>query len=101
VLHLRRRRPELFSPAATYHALCATGGKSRHAVAFKRGENLIAVVPRLVIGLRGDWGDTTLELPPGNWRAEFTGENVAYGPVPLRDLLRAFPVALLVREENP
>ncbi len=100
VLHLRRRRPELFSPDAAYEGLAATGGKSGHVVAFKRGGNLIAVVPRLIIGLGGDWEDTALELPRGNWQMELTGEKLPHKPALLRDLLRAFPVALLVLEEN-
>jgi len=33
-----------------------------------RGENLIAVVPRFKMPLAGEWGDTRLPLPGGEWR---------------------------------
>lgn len=101
VLGLRARRPELFAPSAKYEALYAEGAKSAHVVAFKRGEKLIALAPRLVIGLNGDWQDTKLELPEGAWRNELTGETIAKKSAPLADLLWQFPVALLVREEKP
>jgi (1->4)-alpha-D-glucan 1-alpha-D-glucosylmutase len=101
VLNLRRRRPDWFGPAARYQALAARGHASQHVVAFKRGESLIALVPRLVIKLRNAWRETTVELPPGNWHNELTDEAIPPRPAPLRDLLRKFPVALLSREETP
>jgi (1->4)-alpha-D-glucan 1-alpha-D-glucosylmutase len=92
-LHLRRRRPELF---AGYHPLKVDG---IHAVAFQRGDGLIALAPRLVIGLGDDWGDTALEMPPGRWRDELTGEVAQGGRRRVADLLARFPVALLARED--
>jgi len=73
----------------------AAGSKSRHVAAFTRGGRVVAAAPRLVLGLAGDWGDTSLQLPPGDWFNELTGESVAGGAVRLADLLRRFPVALL------
>ena len=61
-----------------------------------RGGAAITLVPRLVLGLKADWADTTLELPPGNWRNEFTGEMLGAGTVLLSELLNRFPVALLL-----
>ncbi|HKV10322.1 MAG TPA: malto-oligosyltrehalose synthase [Thermoanaerobaculia bacterium] len=96
-LHLRRRRPELFGPQGDYRPLAARGGKAGHAVAFQRGDGAIAVAPRRVIGLGGDWGDTALDLPAGPWRNELTGEEVEGNETRLADLLARFPVALLAR----
>jgi (1->4)-alpha-D-glucan 1-alpha-D-glucosylmutase len=48
-----------------------------------------------VIAMGGDWKDTSLELPPGRWHNELTGEDRSGGEVRLADLLRRFPVALL------
>ena len=83
----------------SYAPLPAKGERARHVFAFSRddsrGTEVVAVVPRLVIGLGGDWGDTSLELPPGRWRNELTGDDVDGGEVRLADLLRRFPVALL------
>jgi (1->4)-alpha-D-glucan 1-alpha-D-glucosylmutase len=57
----------------------------------------VAVAPRLPLRLGGDWQGTTLELPPGAWRDELTGEEVEGGPRPIAELLARFPVALLAR----
>jgi (1->4)-alpha-D-glucan 1-alpha-D-glucosylmutase len=99
VLHWRRDHPECFGPEAGYRPLAAEGAKAAHAVAYVRGEAAVAVAPRRVLQLDGDWADTTLELPAGGWHNRLNGEAVAGGPVRLRDLLARFPVALLVREE--
>jgi (1->4)-alpha-D-glucan 1-alpha-D-glucosylmutase len=99
-LHLRRQRPAPFGAGAAgaYAPLAAEGVKAKHAVAFLRGGEVAAVAPRLVIGLDGDWGDTTLALPSGRWRNVLDGESLDGGRVPLACLLRRFPVALLARE---
>jgi len=60
------------------------------------------VVPRLPIRLdaRGGWGATRLALPAGDWTDVFTDERVTSdgSGTDVGELLRAFPVALLVRE---
>jgi (1->4)-alpha-D-glucan 1-alpha-D-glucosylmutase len=101
VLNMCARQPELFAPSASYEAMTAQGQAAGHVVAFKRGESLIALVPRLVMGLHDDWGDTTLAMPPGTWRNELTDETVLPETAPLSTLLRKFPVALFSRGANP
>jgi (1->4)-alpha-D-glucan 1-alpha-D-glucosylmutase len=101
MLKLRERHPDWFGATAGYEAIVARGHARQHVIAFKRGESVIALAPRLVIGLRNDWRDTSIELPPGNWRNELTGELMPPGPAALGDLMRKFPVALLTKEENP
>jgi (1->4)-alpha-D-glucan 1-alpha-D-glucosylmutase len=98
----RRGRPEAFGAgeAARYRPLAATGARAQHVVAFARGSEVVAVVPRLVGGLGGGWEDTSLELPPGRWRNELTGEDVA-GRVPMAELVARFPVALLLHATEP
>ena len=59
---------------------------------------LVTVVPRLVRLLGDSWGQTTVKLPDGQWANRLTGESIAGGKVSLAELLREFPVALLVRE---
>jgi (1->4)-alpha-D-glucan 1-alpha-D-glucosylmutase len=97
-LSLRRREPTLFGPQGSYAPLTAHGTRAEHVVAFVRRQGVITVVPRLVIGLRGDWADTTLELPAGRWYNELTGDAIDGSTVRLVDLLARFPVALLVHE---
>jgi (1->4)-alpha-D-glucan 1-alpha-D-glucosylmutase len=67
-------------------------------VAFARGEGVVTVVPRLVLGLGGRWGDTTLALPVGRWHNELTGDTVDGGEVCLVELLGRAPIALLSKE---
>jgi (1->4)-alpha-D-glucan 1-alpha-D-glucosylmutase len=96
-LHLRRRLPQAFGPDSTYEPLAVSGEKADHAVAFLRGDKVAAVIPRLVLGLGGDWGDTALDLPEGRWRNELTGEEIEGGRLSLSEVLGRFPVGLLVR----
>jgi len=96
-LHLRRRRPEAFGHRGTYRPVAAAGEKADHVIAFERGGVAVTLVPRLVIGLGGDWGDTRVGVPAGRWRNVLTGAEVDGGPGPLEHLLATFPVALLER----
>ena len=98
-LQVRRLHPECFGAEGAYRPLAADGERAEHVVAFARGEGVVTVVPRLVLGLAGRWGDTVLELPPGRWANAFTGEE-ASGAVRLDEALRRFPVALLTRLEG-
>jgi (1->4)-alpha-D-glucan 1-alpha-D-glucosylmutase len=93
VLSARRRAPDRF--AGAYRPLEAAGPHAHRVFAFSRGEELVAVVPRL--GVRADgWRDTSLMLPPGNWR-DLLGEGTFSGTVAAAEVWRAFPIALLER----
>jgi (1->4)-alpha-D-glucan 1-alpha-D-glucosylmutase len=93
-LALRARSPEQF--AAPYRALAASGAHAHRVFAFARGDDLIAVVPRL--GVRADaWRDTALALGPGTWRDVLSDREIAGGIVPVAALWRALPIALLSR----
>ena len=96
ILELRRERSELFAPASRYQPLVAQGGHLGKLLAFRRGENLIAVVPRFTMTLGAEWGDTRLPLPGGQWRNCFTDEIVRREVVP-GPLFDGFPVALLLK----
>ena len=98
-LALRRRHPEWFRPDAAYTPLRASGERAGHAIAYLRGEGALVLVPRLVLGLAGDWLDTRLRLPPGTWHNRLSGEALQGGDCPVAEILDAFPVALLEREE--
>lgn len=96
-LALRQRRGDLFGAEGTYEGMCADGPKAGHVLAFSRGGGAITIVPRLVIGLADSWGSTTIELPPGRWRNEFTGRHIQGGQIHLAAVFGGFPVALLAR----
>jgi (1->4)-alpha-D-glucan 1-alpha-D-glucosylmutase len=97
-LHLRRRRQECLCAGASYEPLPAAGGKAAHAVAYVRGGDIVAVAPRLVLGLGGDWAGTTITLPDGRFDDVLDGGKRTFtGEVAVADLLGPFPVVLLER----
>jgi (1->4)-alpha-D-glucan 1-alpha-D-glucosylmutase len=100
-LALRRERAEPFGRHGTYEPLAASGRAAGHVVAFSRGGEVVTVVPRLLLRLRGEWGDTRVALPEGTWRNELTGDSVAGGPAAVGKLLARFPVGLFSRREGP
>ena len=97
LLALRHERSADFSAQSKYQPLVAQGAHLGNVLAFRRGDNLIAVVPRFTLSVKGEWGDTRLPLPRGNWKNHFTDAVVreAVGP---EELFGGFPVALLIRE---
>jgi (1->4)-alpha-D-glucan 1-alpha-D-glucosylmutase len=97
MLKLRRERAEDFSAESKYQPLVAQGTHLGRLLAFRRGENLIAVVPRFTMTLAGEWGDTRLPLPGGVWRNGFTDQLIQREISP-PELFGVFPVALLIRD---
>jgi (1->4)-alpha-D-glucan 1-alpha-D-glucosylmutase len=79
--------------AAGYEPLVAKGRRADEIVGFRRG-GLAVVVP-----CRGDddWGDTTVELPPGGGRDAVTGHLVAGGTRRLAELFAQLPLAVVAR----
>ncbi|HTU44151.1 MAG TPA: malto-oligosyltrehalose synthase [Bryobacteraceae bacterium] len=97
-LRTRRERPAAFDEDAEYTPLAAQGAKAKHAVAYLRAADVLVIVPRLVLQLEGEWGDTTIQVPAGKWRNQFTGDIYGGGQVRAGELLRPFPAGLLVQE---
>ena len=99
LLTLRRQRPDIFSEQGKYQPLVAQGAHLGNLLAFRRGENLIAVVPRFTMSVQGRWEDTSLPLPRGVWRNYFTDalHDAAAAPPAL---FESFPVALLLKDES-
>ncbi|WP_019558641.1 malto-oligosyltrehalose synthase [Thioalkalivibrio sp. ALE12] len=98
-LALRRSHPEWFGPDAAYTPLRASGERASHVVAYLRGDGVLVLVPRLVLGLGGDWRDTRMTVPSGTWHNRLSGMTLQGGEHPVAEILAAFPVALLAREE--
>ncbi|MGA7245116.1 MAG: malto-oligosyltrehalose synthase, partial [Terracidiphilus sp.] len=99
-LHLRRRRPELFGAGADFVPLVIEGRKTDHAMGYLRAGSLATIVPRWNLKLAGNWSNTTVDLPGQRWRNLLTDEILNGGRVLMQNLLRRFPVALLVKEES-
>ena len=99
-LQLRWERRECFDAQAAYTPLAAEGTKSDYVIAYLRGDSVAVVVPRLTVKLGGAWRETTVTLPNGTWTNRMTKLRVGGGKVGIKDLLKDFPVALLVREDH-
>jgi len=94
-LALRRAHPEWFARGSSYQPVTAAGARLGHVLGFIRGGRALTLVPRFTHTLRGDWGDTRVALPAGEWRHVFADERFS-GEVSPNTLFHAFPVALLV-----
>ena len=97
LLALRAERPELFDSRAAYAPMLVEGPAAARAVAFSRSDEMVVVVPRLVLARPPEWDEARLKLPGDEWRNVFTGEP-ATGDATLGRTLTAFPVAVLVAE---
>jgi (1->4)-alpha-D-glucan 1-alpha-D-glucosylmutase len=96
VLRLRRELPEAFLAEGTYTPLDA----GPRAIAFVRGDRVATVAPLRALSVeRSGWGEDAVTLPPGSWHDVLTGARIDGGRVLLGELLGAFPVAVLRREE--
>jgi (1->4)-alpha-D-glucan 1-alpha-D-glucosylmutase len=98
-LHLRNEHPEWFGAAAEYVPLHGEGSSLDRVIAYRRGENVVAVTPRWSHGAEG-WGETSITIPAGRWVNRLTGKEVMGGRVRLGDLLAEFPVALLAHNAS-
>jgi (1->4)-alpha-D-glucan 1-alpha-D-glucosylmutase len=96
-LHVRQRHRDEFDASSGYTAVDARGPLADHVLAFCRGENVMTIVPRLVIRADGRWPGTRICVPPGSWTNVLTGEPLEGGDIDLPELWRDFPVALLER----
>ena len=98
-LKLRKTTPECFGVAAAYIPLSVEGSKKEHVVAFLRGDQVATIVSRWNVKLGGGWAGSIVNLPKAHWKNLLTGESVEGGRLRMQDILKRFPVALLVREE--
>lgn len=105
-LRVRRDRPHVFGKSGAYRPILASGPKSQHILAYQRAEDVIAIAPRLIWTLdpcawacnnRPDWSGTHLSVPPGSWYDELSGKRFGGGDIQLSDLLKPFPISLLVK----
>lgn len=119
-LKFRREHPQLFQKG-DYLPLNATGPAGEHVCASARvfeNQTCLSVVPRLVHTLvagveraplgKETWHNTQLILPAAKtgqqYRNVLTGERLTVNPpgkaLPLAEILRSFPVSLLVLTES-
>jgi (1->4)-alpha-D-glucan 1-alpha-D-glucosylmutase len=92
LLRLRRERPELFGPEASYEPLDA----GARAIGFSRGDVVTVAPVRALQVQTAGWGDDRVTLPDGHWQDVLTGA-ARTGEVGLQQLLADFPVSVLRR----
>ncbi len=97
-LAVRRELLSCFGPDGTYRPLAAEGERADCLAAYERGGRVVVLAPRLPRRIATGWGDTTVDLPEGQWRCRFGGHETGGGRQPVEPLLRAFPVGLYVLE---
>ncbi len=99
-LHLRKERPEWFDRNSSYLPLSVEGSKKEHLIAYLRGESVAVIASRWNARLGGNFASTAVQLPEGRWNHLLTGESFDGGSLRAQNLLRRFPVALLVRSDE-
>lgn len=99
VLQLRGQHPEFFGEKGDYSPLPINGRSADRVLAYSRDAGVAVLVPRLSAELNGDWGDTRVQLPSGEWHNVLTGQTFASEAVSVQALFDAFPVALLIRKD--
>jgi (1->4)-alpha-D-glucan 1-alpha-D-glucosylmutase len=95
-LRLRKQRPELFT---SYRPVFAEGRVGENVLAFDRG-GVVAVATRMPVGLSRHcgWGDTSVTLDGHSWMEVFTNTSYGGSRLAVAELLRTYPVALLVKD---
>ncbi len=96
VLALRRRHPTSFTTSA-YRAHELEGPEPRAAIAFRRGADVVVVVPRFPLTGANLHRATTLHLPRGSWQNVMTDEAPVSGHVSVAALTQQLPVSVLER----
>jgi (1->4)-alpha-D-glucan 1-alpha-D-glucosylmutase len=99
MLRFRQQRPDVFAADSRYQPMAASGTRLSNLFCCRRGDDLIAIVPRFGMSVADDWQDTYLPLPKGEWRNLFSGSSNSATAIPTQ-LFRHFPVALLMRVET-
>jgi (1->4)-alpha-D-glucan 1-alpha-D-glucosylmutase len=99
-LRLRRDHSSWFDG---YQPITASGPAGDHVIAFSRSPSVVVIATRFSARLEraGGWRDTFLALPEGalpghTWVDALTGLEHEAGEVPLGELVKNSPVALLV-----
>lgn len=97
-LSARREHPEVFLEGS-HQAVFAVGDAKDHLVGIARGTQAIALATRLPLELesRGGWGETTVQLPKGDWHDRLTGRSFT-GTVAVADVFSLLPCALLMKQ---
>ncbi len=93
-----RKTTNVFHEPDSFKSIEVNGKFAGHIIAYMRGENVAVVVPRLFMKVQNKWESTRISIPAGNWHDIFTGARVKPGKNKIKDILKDFPVAVLIRD---
>ncbi|MCU1392324.1 MAG: 1,4-alpha-D-glucan 1-alpha-D-glucosylmutase [Ilumatobacteraceae bacterium] len=101
LLAIRAGLPAAFVGAdATYRPVAISGSFGDAAVGFCRGDNVVVVACTRPVRLAGDgWGDTSIELPPGDWRDALGSAAPCSGALRIGDLAGDLGIVVLIRTD--
>lgn len=97
-LRTRRNYMSAFSDEGAYLPVTPQGSRADHLVSYMRGDEVLVMVPRLILTLKNDWRDTVLQIPYGNWRNQLSGDVNSGCELVVSEIFAPFPVALLIKE---
>lgn len=95
-----RRQCHVFNEPGSYRPIEILGSYAENIIAFGRGCRIVVVVPIRRLEIGKGWDNTRLILEDGEWRNIFSEKFFKGGTHKIRDLLKDFPVAVLVRDHD-
>jgi len=96
-LALRRERPEMLTPTASYEPIYVANDPLESVIALARHGECIAIGRRLVLASERNQRVPKITIPKGDWTCRLSGTKVGEGPIAISTLCARFPVALLVK----
>jgi (1->4)-alpha-D-glucan 1-alpha-D-glucosylmutase len=81
----------------TYEPLATGGSRRDDLIAFARGGEIVSVAQRFSLTRSGDWGDSHVMLPAGEYVDCLFERRISGGRCSAAELFQHFPVALLAR----
>ncbi len=99
-LLVRRKLANSFGEEGAYKPIWAEGALAECLVAFSRADKVVVIAPRLLTKIAGGWGNTTVTVAGGPWLNVLSGEKLQGGKLQVSDVLSAFPVALLIKNQD-
>lgn len=96
ILELRRQVPS-FNQPDSYKPINALGECSEDLIAFMRGNDVLVIVPCIKLNPRLCGSGDRIIIPEGQWCDIFSRSIFNAGSAKVKDLLKNFPVAVLVK----
>jgi len=101
VLNFRKNRPDLFGPGSSYDPVKTGGNGAKKIFAFCRSGGVVTLVPTCFVSCKAEMEKAKIRLLEGTWENIFDNQRYSGNSwVGADDLLKNFPVALLVKENK-